>query len=330
MLRCLTVVTVRRLSFLLRPGWLVLIALCAAFVYLCFTVLAPWQLNKNDENSHRNGLIANSMEAEPQPIGELFGDQQALGAEDEWRQVSATGVYLADKQVLARLRSVGADPSFEVLAPFQLEDGRVVLVNRGYVWPDANMKPPEIPAPPSGVVTLNGHIRSSERPWGPRGPVQEGGWTQVYAIHTDGLSELLDVPLLGNYLQLNQDQPGGLGMIALPQLDDGPYLSYGLQWIAFGVMVPLGAGYFAWAEIKERRRRAEDEDDADPVDDSPEDDDGHPAESAEPAALPDDLEHVMRGRRKSKTERYIPLAPKKAELPPEQQATLAERYSKKR
>ena len=321
--RWLTVDPVRRLSFLLRPGWLTLIALCGVFVYLCFTVLAPWQLGKNDENAHRNGLITDSMHAEPMPVGEMFGDSTTIGPEDEWRRASATGVYLADKQVLARLRSVGADPAFEVLAPFQLEDGRTILVNRGYVWPDENMKPPEIPAPPAGTVTLDGRIRNSERPWGPRAPVVEGGWTQVYAIHTAGLSDLLGVPLLGNYLQLNEDQPGGLGMTALPQLDAGPYLSYGLQWIAFGVMVPLGAGYFMWAEIRERRRRAEggDEDSAEP---------DAPAEAGEPEEAGDDLEHVMLGRRKRKTPRIMPLAPAKAPLPPEQQATLAERYAKKR
>ncbi|WP_024793216.1 SURF1 family cytochrome oxidase biogenesis protein [Tomitella biformata] len=318
----------RRLSFLLRPGWLILIALCGVFIYLCFTVLAPWQLNKNDENSYRNGLIAESMQAEPKPVGELFGEQTTLGPEDEWRQVAATGVYLADKQVLARLRSVDADPAFEVLAPFQLDDGRIILVDRGYVWPDEHMKPPAIPAPPTGTVTLDGRVRTSESPWGTRGPIVEGGWTQVYSIHTAGLSELLDVPLLGNYLQLNDGAPGGLGVIALPQLDAGPYLSYGLQWIAFGVMVPLAAGYFAWAEIKERRRRAEEEEELEGTADGEGSDDADgPGDSGERA---DDLDHVLLGRRKRKTERYVPLAPQKAKLPPEQQATLAERYSKKR
>ena len=320
----------------MRPGWLVLIALCGVFVYLCFTVLAPWQLGKNDRNSYRNQQITASMAADPMPANELFGDRTVLGPEDEWRQVQATGTYLADQQVLARLRSVAADPAFEVLAPFQLEDGRVILVDRGYVWPDEGMKPPEIPAPPSGTVTLDGRIRNSERTWADRGPVVEGGWTQVYAIHTDGLAELLDLPLLGNYIQLNEDQPGGLGVIALPQLDSGPYLSYGLQWIAFGIMVPAGAGYFMWAEIRERRRRAA-EFEADTAPSDARDPDGPgPARpdsdgpAPEPAAQPDELEHVMRGRRKRKTERSLPLAPAKAELPPEQRATLAERYSKKR
>ncbi len=40
----------------------------------------------------------------------------------------------------------------------------------------------------------------------------------------------------------------------MPQLDAGPYLSYGLQWLAFGIMAPLGLGYFVWAELRERRK----------------------------------------------------------------------------
>ncbi|MGW9267450.1 SURF1 family protein, partial [Gordonia terrae] len=33
-------------------------------------------------------------------------------------------------------------------------------------------------------------------------------------------------------------------------------LSYGLQWLAFGVMAPLGVGYFLYSEIRARRRAA--------------------------------------------------------------------------
>ena len=37
------------------------------------------------------------------------------------------------------------------------------------------------------------------------------------------------------------------------------HLSYGYQWIAFGIMAPLGLGYFVWSEIRERRRLREEE-----------------------------------------------------------------------
>ena len=33
-------------------------------------------------------------------------------------------------------------------------------------------------------------------------------------------------------------QPGALGEIPTPAIESGPYLSYGLQWIAFGIMAP--------------------------------------------------------------------------------------------
>ena len=55
----------RRLGFLLRPQWLALFLLVIAFAYLCFTVLAPWQLGKNTSTSHRNDLINQSVDAEP-------------------------------------------------------------------------------------------------------------------------------------------------------------------------------------------------------------------------------------------------------------------------
>ena len=45
----------------------------------------------------------------------------------------------------------------------------------------------------------------------------------------------------------------------MPKLDRGWHLSYGLQWIAFGIMAPLGLGYFVWAEFRERRRVRDEE-----------------------------------------------------------------------
>ena len=77
---------------------------------------------------------------------------------------------------------------------------------------------------------------------------------QVYSIDTGQVSALTGVPLAGSYLQLVDDQPGGLAALSLPRLDAGPFLSYGIQWIAFGIIAPIGLGYFIRAEIQQRRR----------------------------------------------------------------------------
>ena len=48
-----------------------------------------------------------------------------------------------------------------------------------------------------------------------------------------------------------------LQSLPLPHLDGGTNLSYGIQWIAFGILAPVGLGWFVYAEMRERRRERE-------------------------------------------------------------------------
>lgn len=243
----------RRLKFLLRPGWFVLAAVVGIFAYLCFTVLAPWQLGKNTSTEHRNDLISNSVGAETVPVGAVITDG-SIPPDDEWRNVTATGTYQPDGDILVRLRSIEGAPSYEVLSPFNLDDGRTILVNRGYVRPVNGAEAPPIAAPPTDTVTLNGRVRLSQGTATGKLPMVEAGATQVYSIDSGPIGEFIGADLVDGYIQLEADQPGGLGTIPLPQLDAGPYLSYGFQWLAFGIMAPLGLAYFVRAEWRERRQ----------------------------------------------------------------------------
>ncbi|QNG18460.1 SURF1 family protein [Rhodococcus triatomae] len=243
----------RRLKFLLRPSWIVLALLVVAFAFLCFSVLAPWQLGKNTSTEHRNQLIADSIEADPVPVESLVG-ADGTSPDDEWRQVTATGSYVPDSDALVRLRSIESQPAYEVLTPFRLEDGRALLVNRGYVRPVLGTQAPPVDPAPTGEVTLAGRIRMPEGVAPGRDPMVEGDVRQVYTINPGQVGDFVGVDLVDTYLQLEPDQPGGLGTIPLPQLDAGPYLSYGLQWLAFGIMAPLGLAYFVRAELRERRK----------------------------------------------------------------------------
>ncbi|MGV9716973.1 SURF1 family cytochrome oxidase biogenesis protein [Rhodococcus pyridinivorans] len=243
----------RRLTFLLRPGWLVLALVVVGFAYACFTVLAPWQLGKNTSTEDRNGRIAASMAQDPVPVGDLLGGDGPT-IEDEWRRALAQGSYLPESDVLVRLRSVESQPAYEVLTPFALDSGGTILVNRGYVRPVRGTEIPEIPPAPSGPVTLDARIRMSEGTVEDKAPFVDDGYQQVYFIDAPQVASVTGLDLEDVYLQLDADQPGGLGVIPLPQLDSGPYLSYGLQWLAFGIMAPLGLGYFVWAELRERRK----------------------------------------------------------------------------
>ncbi|BBY15320.1 SURF1 family cytochrome oxidase biogenesis protein [Mycolicibacterium litorale] len=244
----------KRWAFLLRPAWLALFVVVLAFAYLCFTVLAPWQLGKNTKTSRENDQIARSVTAEPVPVTDVLPRQDSAAPDEQWQRVTATGRYLPQAQVLARLRVIDGDPAYEVLVPFAVDGGPTVLVDRGYVKPERGTDVPPIEPAPTETVTITARLRDAEPVPPGKEPLRENGIPQVYAINPGQISAVTGVPLAGSYLQLVEDQPGGLGVIGLPHLDAGPFLSYGIQWIAFGIIAPIGLGYFIYAEIRQRRR----------------------------------------------------------------------------
>ncbi|MDV3128067.1 SURF1 family protein [Mycobacterium sp. 21AC1] len=244
----------RRLAFLFRPQWLALFVVVIAFAYLCFTVLAPWQLGKNTKTSRENNQIADSLTAEPVSVTSVLPHQDSAAPDAQWRRVTAAGHYLPEAQVLARLRVVDGNPAYEVLTPFAVDGGPVVLVNRGYVLPEQGTAVPPVSDAPRDPVTITARLRDPEAVAIGKEPFRAEGAQQVYSINPGQISTVTGVPLAGSYLQLVADQPGGLGVLSLPHLDAGPFLSYGIQWIAFGIVAPIGLGYFIFAEIKQRRR----------------------------------------------------------------------------
>jgi cytochrome oxidase assembly protein ShyY1 len=102
-------------------------------------------------------------------------------------------------------------------------------------------------------VTIVARLRDSELPVLDKESFISDGVRQVYSIDIGQIATLTGLPLAGSYLQLVDNQPGGLGVIGLPHLDAGPFLSYGIQWITFGVIAPILLGYFVYAELRARR-----------------------------------------------------------------------------
>jgi cytochrome oxidase assembly protein ShyY1 len=231
---------------LLRPGWLALTALVLIFAGVCFTLLAPWQFSRHTERSATNDAINRSAGAAPVDVDTV----DRPGPDSEWRTVRATGRYLTEDEVVARLRTVLGQPAFEVLTPFRLADGSIVLVDRGYVRPvqgDRGVVVPDFAAPPTGTVTLTARLRVDERD--PRNRQAEER-NQVYAVGAGVVARATGLDIRPGYLQLSGGSPGVLAALPLPELDAGPFLSYALQWIAFGTMAILAWLYFTWREIK--------------------------------------------------------------------------------
>ncbi|MBB4968272.1 SURF1 family cytochrome oxidase biogenesis protein [Saccharothrix violaceirubra] len=234
-----------RLKFLLRPGWLALTLAVWVFAAVCFTLLSPWQFGRDDERRTQNDAVTSSVRTDPVPIATVLDRPPA---EVEWHRVTMTGRYLPEGQAVARLRTVQGEAAFEVLTPFALVDGPVVLVDRGYVRPVNGMRVPTLKAVPDGQVTLTAWVRAGETD--DRDAFDQDGYRQVYAINPAVVGRAAGLDLRPGYFQLADAAPGVEESLPLPKLDAGPFYSYALQWIAFGTMAIGGWLYFTIREIK--------------------------------------------------------------------------------
>ena len=244
----------------IKPGWVVTATLVIAFAYVAFTILAPWQLGKNSRTQATNHRLKEAFHATPVPLSNVVTTTSSaphgiIEDPDEWKRVRLQGTFLTDEQLILRNRPVNSSPSYQILTPFRTTDGAVIMVNRGYLRPESGTRIPSVSPPPADTVTVQGYARLDEpSPEQPK-TVHDDGHTEITNLSSSWYEQ--EIPgenFVQGYIQLEDEQPGALNAIPLPQLDSGPYLSYGIQWITFGILAPIGLGYFAWAEIRERRK----------------------------------------------------------------------------
>ena len=240
-----------------KPSWIILALSLIAFSILAFTVLAPWQLNKDDEIVDRNERIQQAYEQDPVPFAELVDDSGGITIDEEWHRVTLTGAYLPEHEMLLRLRPLEGSQVYQSLVPFQLDSGQTVLVNRGFAVANRDGSVPEITPPAGEHITTEAMLRFGEAPH-EAPPIEDAGYTQVRSVSPEQVEELTGVELADAIVNVTTaDQPEALEPIPVPKLDRGSHLSYGFQWIAFGIMAPAGLGYFIYAELRERRRERE-------------------------------------------------------------------------
>ncbi|MFK4594987.1 SURF1 family cytochrome oxidase biogenesis protein [Streptomyces pristinaespiralis] len=241
--------------FLLSRQWVIL-TLIGLVLIPTMIELGFWQLHRHERRVEQNALIARNLEAEPVPMEELTSPGHTVPRSDYWRQITATGTFDTDHEMVVRRRTNADDRvGFHVLTPLVLADGRAVLVNRGWVPAAADQKAfPEVPAAPSGTVTVTGRLKADETT-GVSGIKDLKGLPprQVMLINSEQQARLLDRQVLGGYLEQTAPKPAGGSpeMIPTPDHDSiGAHMAYAVQWWLFAAAVPVG-----WVILVRRERR---------------------------------------------------------------------------
>lgn len=231
--------------FLLGPRWigfhLLVVAAIVTMVNLGF-----WQLRRLDERQAFNAVVEARYDLPPVPLDSLLDPLlDPLTAGDgpdrlEWRPVEVSGSYLADETLFVVNRSQGGRAGRNVVVPLMLDDGRILVVNRGFV-PLTN----EPPAVPGTDVNLTGRIRpSQERGLGQLADPAEGDLLEVQRIDLDRLAPQLPGEVVPVYIDVISSEPPEIGPypepVAAPELGEGSHLSYAVQWFVFATAVAVG------------------------------------------------------------------------------------------
>jgi surfeit locus 1 family protein len=211
--------------------------LAASLVALAILIgLGVWQLSRRAEK----GAFLDRLRIEAQTIPRAgWTDAGDLA------RLRVTGSFVPDKNAFVRVTMAPLGLALYVITPFRLDDGRVILVNRGAVKANADGGPRAVAAPPSGSVTLTGFRRTPERRWNFSAGDEPG--KLIFAVRDPALiARALGVPAdEGAMLELER-APGAAADPAQPLATDAEeliaripdnHLNYALTW--FGLALTL-------------------------------------------------------------------------------------------
>ncbi|HVL62763.1 MAG TPA: SURF1 family protein [Microbacterium sp.] len=239
--------------FVLSRQWAGYLALTVIFAIVC-CALGTWQLNRRAEALAEVARIDANYDADPQPVAEALPDPAGFDIDQRWQVVALTGEFLADEEVVVRNRPFEGSSGFEVITPFRLDDGTVFMVDRGWIAQNSQGRPSEAAPPPSGRVEVTARLKAGED----RIAGRTSTGVELATIDLDELAERVEAPTYtgayGVLVQSGADVDEPPLAAARPIRDEGPHLSYALQWYVFALLGFIG---LAWAANQERKGHAE-------------------------------------------------------------------------
>ena len=238
---------------LLVPG----VATALAFALL--VTLGVWQVRRLGEKEALIARVEARLDAPPQ-ASPLRAEWLGLAPADyDFRHVRVSGHYLAGPEARLYTRppeGFGREPGYIVLTPFELSDGGVALVERGFV-PES--KKAAYGAPPSGDVTLIGHLHApqSRNLFTPADtPAQHIWYTRDPAAIAATLGYAAAAPFsLAPDPDENVDPSQPRPAPSAPQIVNN-HLSYAFTWFSLAGVLLVVFALFARGRLASGDRRA--------------------------------------------------------------------------
>lgn len=236
--------------FLLSRRWIGL-GLFVVFMAVASWYLGNWQLDRWEARKDSNERAAIQLAKDPVPLESITDADGSIADSRQWTNVELTGEFRTDIDVVVRYIKRKNSPGVEVVTPFVTEDGKTVLINRGWMQTaNTGDRPDNIPPAPSGVVTIDGW-------WQPNAvgnsKVTKPENDSIRAIDSATWTERLGTEAVEGYVALQNPEIDGLDPKEPPELGEGPHFFYAIQWFFFGLLAIFGGFWFVRTEVKDQR-----------------------------------------------------------------------------
>lgn len=235
------------------PRRIVVFVVLAVSAAALFVRLGLWQLHRREERRARNALVSARLTSAPIDVTALPRDT----VDSRYRRVRVAGSLDYEHEVAWTARTHEGAPGVDLITPVRIAGhDTAVLVNRGWVYaPDGATVDFAKWREPDSIFT--GYVEelapgaNGESVRHPRAVTRLSAATVAHAF---------PYPVMPFYVVAVGDAPPAADKPArldIPALDDGPHLSYAIQWFSFAVIALVGAGVVV-ARRHDQGRGAED------------------------------------------------------------------------
>lgn len=234
------------------------LAVSAALLMVLLIALGSWQVQRLGWKRDLIARVDARVQALPVPAPTKAQWPSVARESHEYMRVWLQGHYLHEKEALVQASTVlGA--GFWVLTPLQQSDGSVVMVNRGFVPPQARAQDQRGQAAPQGDVRVEGLLRISE-PAGGFLRSNDAAADRWYSRDVPAIAAARALPaaqVAPYFIDANATPArpanvwpaGGLTVIRFPD----SHLVYAITWYALALMVLAGT-VLVWRHETRRSR----------------------------------------------------------------------------
>jgi surfeit locus 1 family protein len=209
------------------PRRLIAFVVLAIVLGAIFVRLGFWQLARLGERRAANRVVAAQLAMAPEPFTAVVSAPGGVN-----RRARVNGVLDYENEFVVTGRSRNGSPGVHIMTPLRVPGiDSAILVNRGWVY-SADAATIDLPRWREDRTEFSGFTQQLAS--GTATAVRGRG---LRPLTLDGVRQLVTYPVYTLYL-VAQDSASTSAPIRLPlpALDEGPHLSYAIQWFAFAVI----------------------------------------------------------------------------------------------